>query len=483
METNERNLNLEGKRWIVVAGLLAATALAAAAARGKGSAPATGGDGGSRKFAASPAKPVSFSGTLDRTAVLVGAAPEVRMELVIGGQTEESHAAARMPTDLLVILDRSGSMSGDKIERARAAIRELVSRLGPEDRFALVTYSNDASLDIAPAPADDRARGAWLDKVASITADGGTNLSSGMDLALDTIERTRSAGRVPRAILISDGLANQGDATPEGLLRRAGRAARAEYALTTIGVGTDFNEYLMTALADAGTGNYYYLRDSEDLAKVFAAEFDSARATVASALEVKITPSSGVQVVDAAGYPLERRGGEVVFRPGSLYAGQERRIWVTFAVPNQSAGDHPLGDITLAYRRGGEISTLRFDETPRVASVQKTEEFYAQVDVPAWTRSVVVDGYNKMQQDVAREVKAGRRDAAIAEVRRFRTETEPLNDRLRSAEVQQKLDSLGRLEADVASVFDGEEQAARQNELSKAQSAASLDERRVGAKR
>jgi len=482
MEANERNLGLEGKRWIVVAALLAATALAAAAARGKGSPPAPVGDG-SRRFVASPAKPVSFSATLDRTAVLVGAAPEVRMELVIGGQAEESRAAARVPTDLFVILDRSGSMSGEKIERARGAIRELVSRLGPEDRFALVTYSNDASLDIAPAPADDRARDAWLARVAAIAADGGTNLSGGMDLALDTIERTRSPGRVPRAILISDGLANQGDATPEGLLRRAGRAARGEYALTTVGVGADFNEYLMAALADAGTGNYYYLRGSDDLSKVFADEFEAARATVASALEVKIAPSTGVQVVEAAGYPLERKGGEVVFRPGSLFAGQERRIWVTFAVPNQSAGDHPLGDITLAYRRAGELSTLRFAETPCVASVQKADDFYAQVDVAAWTRSVVVDDYNKMQQDVAREVKAGRRDAALEEVRRFRAENAPLNDRLQSADVQKKLDSLGKLEADVVSVFDGDEQAARQNELSKAQTATSLDQRRVGAKR
>src|SRR5256885_167998 len=69
-------------------GLVVATALAGTVARGKGSTP-LGGDGGARQFTASPAKPVSFRGTLDKTAVLVGAAPSVRMELVLGGEAGE----------------------------------------------------------------------------------------------------------------------------------------------------------------------------------------------------------------------------------------------------------------------------------------------------------------------------------------------------------------------------------------------------------
>jgi Ca-activated chloride channel homolog len=470
-------------RWLVIGLLVGATALAGTVARGKGSLAVHGGDGSGRKFAASAARPVYFAGTLDRTAVLVGGPSSVRMELVIGAEPGEAASTTHVPTDLVVILDRSGSMTGEKIENARAAIRELISRLGAEDRFALVTYSYAADLAIAPAAAEDRVRSAWLETAAGIAPGGGTNLSSGLDLGLDVLERMRASGRVARAILISDGLANQGDATPGGLVRRASRAARGEYMLSTIGVGVDFNEYLMAALADAGTGNYYYLRDSEALASVFAGEFDAARATVASGLEVRIEPAGGVAVVDAAGYPLERTGGAVVFRPGALFAGQERRIWVTLSVPNQTAGDHPLGSFSLAYTRRGARSTLRFEETPRVASVRHENDFYANVDVSAWARSVLVDGYNKMQEEVAREVKAGRRDAAIDKVRQFRAETGSLNARLQSDDVQKKLDSLGKLESDVDAAFQGEDQAARQNELSKAQSAAALDERRAGSKR
>ena len=483
METTGNYAPTRRTLWLTAGALTLATALAGTAARGKWSAPTGGPPPETRHFTAASMRPVAFVGTLDRTAVLVGADPSVRMELVMSAAAREASPAARVPTDVVVILDRSGSMAGEKIEHARAAIRELISQLSPQDRFALVTYSDSASIAIPLDAIGDGARAAWLTTLADIFPSGGTNMASGLDLGLDTIDRTRTPNRVPRAILISDGLANQGDASHEGLVGRAGRAARGEYMLTTIGVGADFNEYLMSALADAGTGNYYYLRNADDLANVFAREFDGARNTVASGLEVRIEPGDGVQVVDAAGYPLERAGNGVVFHPGSLFAGQERRVWVTLAVPNAAAGDHDLGRFALAYSEGSERSTVSFSETPRVASVPHEDDFFAAVDVPAWTRSVVVDGYNKMQADVAREVKAGHRDAALHALRQFQELTAPMNARLQSAPVQEKLDSLGKLEADVSSAFEGANQPARQNELSKARSADALDQRRAGSKR
>src|SRR5262245_57450259 len=183
MEPSRKQWQLRRRRWLTVGALAVATALAGTVARGKASVPTPG--SGGRTFSASPARPVSFTGTLDRTAVLVGGPAVVRMELAIGAEAEATSAAARVPTDLVIILDRSGSMSGDKIENARSAIRELVSRLGPEDRFALVTYSTTASLAIPPAAADDSARAAWLETVGTILPDGGTNMSSGLDLGLD----------------------------------------------------------------------------------------------------------------------------------------------------------------------------------------------------------------------------------------------------------------------------------------------------------
>ena len=468
---------------LVAGALLLATALVGAAARGSGRAAAPVPTGGSITFSAPAAGPVSFSGHLDRRAVRVGQDGTVRMELVMAAAPGMTERSVRRATDLVIVFDRSGSMAGDKMEHARAAVRELLAQLRPEDRFALVTYADDAAIPIPLTPVAESARAAWVGTLSEIRPDGSTNMSSGLDLGIDLIERGRSTERVPHVMLISDGLANQGDATFEGLTRRAQRAARGEYMLSAIGVGTDFNEYLMTALADAGTGNYYYLRNANDLGGVFAREFDAARTTVATGLAVRIEPGPGVRVIDAAGYPLEPAGTGVVFRPGSLFAGQQRRVWVTLAVPHEAVGEYDLGRFTLSHGEGSARASLSFGEMPRVACVQQDDEFYRGVDVAAWTRSVVVDAYNKMQEEVAREVKAGRRDEALQRLRAFKDETAALNARLQSAPVASQLESADRLEAEVSAAFRGVGQAERQNELSKSTSARALDARRAGSKK
>ncbi len=471
-------------RIITAAVLLLATVLAGAAARGAGRRPSLiAPANGKTTFAAAAAGPVSFSGTLDRSAVLLGHDGLARIELVIAAAPDDTVHSVRRPTDAVIVLDRSGSMAGEKIEHARAAVRELLGQLGPEDRFALVTYSDGADIAVPLSPVDEGARAAWFGTIAEIQPNGSTNMSSGLDLGLGLIDGARAAGRVPHVILISDGLANQGDFSPAGLTRRARRAAQGEYTLSTVGVGVDFNEYLMTALADAGTGNYYYLRNSEDLASVFAREFDAARTTVASGLTVQIEPAPGVHVVDAAGYPLESAGNGVVFRAGSLFAGQQRRIWVTLAVPHDAVGQFDVGAFSLAYSDGHSRRLARFSETPRIACVQDTEQFYAGVDVGAWSRSVIVDAYNKMQSEVAQQVQAGRRDEALQRLHQFKEETVNLNAQLKSAPVTQQLGAVDKLEDEVVRAFEGTNQLERQNLLSKSASAAAIDTRRAGGKK
>lgn len=468
---------------LIAGALVLTTAAVGAVARGSGRAPQPASPSYSTRFSAPGNGPVSFTGTLDRTAVLIGHDGLARMELVLGAAKDDAQVRARRPTDVVIIFDRSGSMSGEKMEHARAAVRELLAQLGPQDRFALVTYSDDATVAVPLSAVDDRQRSTWLTTVAAIEPSGGTNIASGLERGLDLVDHGRVAGRVPHVILISDGLANQGDSSPEGLVRRARRAAQGEYMLSSVGVGADFNEYVMTAVADAGTGNYYFVHDPRELTGVFAREFDAARTTVASGLAVEIEPGEGVRVVDAAGYPLETAGNTVVFRPGSLFAGQERRIWITLAVPQDTAGEYDLGRFSVAYGEPQNRKILTFNDVPRIACVKGEAEFYSNVEADAWTRSVVVDAYNEMREEVARAVKDGRRDEALGRLRKFKDETAAMNAHIQSAPVDRQLHSADELEAQVFGAFEGADQERRQNELSKSTSAKAVDSRRAGAKK
>jgi Ca-activated chloride channel family protein len=275
-------------------------------------------------------------------------------------------------------------------------------------------------------------------------------------MGLDIVDGSRVGGRIPRVILISDGLANQGDTSLSGLRTRARRAAVGEYTLTTIGVGDDFDEQLLATLADAGTGNYYYIESGADLAKIFSDEFETARESVARGLAVLIHPASGVEVVDAAGYPLERGAeGETVFRPGTLFAGQDRRIWVTLRTRWNSEGTRELGRFTLEYTEGEERKSLRFSEAPRIAVVADQDSFYASVDPESWSRSVIVDQYNDLRRKVAREMKAGNAAAAKMRIEAFRDKTEQMNTQLDLPEVTQQLKVLEGLETEVDDQLSG----------------------------
>ena len=128
------------------------------------------------------------------------------MELVMSAAAEERAYRARRPTDVVIILDRSGSMANEKIEHARAAVRELIQQLTADDRFALVTYSDDAVVAIPLAPVNEKTRDAWLGQVARIRTEGGTNMSRGLDVGLDLVARARADGRTPHVERFRDSM-------------------------------------------------------------------------------------------------------------------------------------------------------------------------------------------------------------------------------------------------------------------------------------
>ncbi len=428
---------------------------------------------------------LSFDGRLDRGAVHVGGDGLVHLELVAtGAKLSDRAAMSSRPTDVVVVLDRSGSMGGEPMVNAIAAIRELIGQLGESDRFALVTYSNGAELAIPLEIAGPKARMRWTAQLGSIAAGGGTNMAAGLDRAHGLVSNTREAGRVARIILLSDGHANQGDATPEGLARRSGRAVVGEYVLSTVGVGEGFDERLMSRLADAGTGNFYYVPNTGVLAGIFADEFESARETVASALEIRIDTPAGVEVLDAAGYPIETRSGYVIVRPGSLFSGQRRSFWVTLRVPAQNPGETVLGGVRLRYRTpDGHQHEARLAAFPAIAAVVDQTRFVASLDTDAVETHHVEETLNRLRQSVSSLVSRGDYAAAGRELDAVDyVELESLG---LTAEDTESYAIVKKLKDEVAraALVPAAKQAEVRNQLGKSLYEAGTDGRRKGAKR
>jgi Ca-activated chloride channel family protein len=420
------------------------------------------------------AEDVTFTSRLDRGAVMAGGTGLVRMELTVTSEHEPS-GEARRATDLVVVLDESGSMSGAKIEDARGAAHALLNQLGPEDRFALVSFDSgvERRIPLAAVVPDNLPR--MRRAIDGIAAGGGTEMQLG--LAAGSEQHRSAPGRAARTILISDGLPN----SPEGLVDQARGFARAEAPLTTVGIGDDYDERLMVDLADAGTGNFYWVTRGQDLATVFGHELSTAQETVATGLQVGLELGNGVELVDASGYPTRVVAGRAVFDVGTLYASQERSFWITLRVPADQPGEQLVAMPSLSWGNpeGPGSSSLTLAASS-VSVVEEQQRFLASIDEEAWGRSVVEEEYNVLRSAVSRAVQAGDLDTAQASIDAYVSRNRALNEKLDNQAVWDNFDEVAALEQQVQQQFEGEQQQARQNIFAKTLNSVSYGSRRQG---
>ncbi len=199
----------------------------------------------------------------------------------------------RTPLNLAVVLDKSGSMTGAKLEKTKQAARLLVDRLAPNDIFSLVIFSDEARVLVPAQRVEDKE--ALKDKIESIEAGGSTALHAGVKAGARQIQEYFSSKRINRVILLSDGLANVGPSSPRDLRRLGRELSEQGISVTTIGVGDDYNEDLMAGLAEASDANYYYVQDTEKLPEIFAKELGELLTVAAREIRIEITCPDGVE--------------------------------------------------------------------------------------------------------------------------------------------------------------------------------------------
>ncbi|MBX3214940.1 MAG: VWA domain-containing protein [Labilithrix sp.] len=281
---------------------------------------------------------VSFRGpgvhgvlSLSHTKVLAGQTTPVYAELRLVADPAE-RAAVRAPISLAVVLDTSGSMSGEKIEDAKRSVLRLLSDMRDDDEITVIRYSDTSEL-LQPLTRVGSIRASLSARIREITAEGGTNIPGGLSHGLRSLDEA-AKGRVRRIVLVSDGL--------DGTRAQAESLARTSFAsgitVSSLGIGLDFDESYMGAVAQSGHGNFAFIKDGGSLAGFLKRELDETATTTVENARVAIDLPSGTRFVSATGADATFDGARVELRLGSLFAGDERRVIVELAADGSSSG-------------------------------------------------------------------------------------------------------------------------------------------------
>ena len=243
----------------------------------------------------------------------------VQIELNAG----EAKRKRTAPINLALVLDRSGSMAGTKLEKAKQAAGVALDQLGSDDYFSLVVYDNEAEVLIAPQKVEDK--DALKKQIHAIRDGGGTALYAGMEKGAAQLRKFFDKEKVNRIILLSDGNANVGPSQP-GDLAKFGKELRQDgLSASTVGLGEDYNEDLMTALAEASHANYYYVQDVEKLPGIFSEELGTVKSVVARNVKITITLPSGIKPCGVLGEDDITFNGQSVTIPLSDFFGSQKR--------------------------------------------------------------------------------------------------------------------------------------------------------------
>ena len=275
----------------------------------------------------------SFSGqglrgqlALSHSAVLSGGERRVYAELDLVADAAKN-GAARAPLAMVLCLDTSGSMAGDKLREAKKSAIRVIREMHDDDRVAFVRYASDAEV-VLPLSRVGDARAGLIARVEALEATGGTNIPLALHRAVDALA-TVGQGPVRRVVLMSDGL----DGTRAEAEAIARESAHHGATISTIGIGLDFDQRYMGGVAQAGRGNFAFVEDASALAGFLRKEVEEGGSTTVQSVTAKLRLPRGVRFVGAMGGDVRDLGdGRVEVSAGSLFVGDERRVTLELAV-------------------------------------------------------------------------------------------------------------------------------------------------------
>jgi len=355
--------------------------------------------------------------------IAAGAGQVVDLLVRIVAPEDVSPRSERPPLNIGLAIDRSGSMAGPKLQRSREAARFCVHQLGKHDRVSVVAFESEVRTIVHGRPVTDPAP--ILQAIGEIEQGGSTALFDGWTRSAEEVASGLAEVGVNRVILLTDGQANVGVTDPAAFERWAGRLAARGIETSTIGIGSDFEEDLLEAIARLGGGTAWYVETPDDFPRIFEHEFGRLAAQMGHRVSFGVEPEPGVRVIGVLNGFAKNTLGR--FRLPSLVQGTTLDVVVRLELPELLEGaGRKLATLRLAWMPQGDATgkravlrkSVRVDVVspdlaagvPADARVVKAAEFLLGVDVRRRAIERLDRGDVEGAIDVVRE--ARRRSAA-----------------------------------------------------------------------
>jgi Ca-activated chloride channel family protein len=240
----------------------------------------------------------------------------------------------RTPLNLSIVLDRSGSMAGEKMVRAREAAMFCVDQMLPTDRLSVVVFDDRIDTIFPSEPVTNKK--SMKDLIARIDARGSTALHEAWVRGGLTISDHLFERGINRVLLITDGQANVGITSPDEIVSQSLELFQRGISTSTIGIGADFNEDLLLPMAQSGGGNAWHVVEPEDMQRIFQVELDGLVAQYAHTVSLSLIPADGIRISDVLNdFELTETGR---YRLPNLQMGSTLDVVVQLKVGAQGIG-------------------------------------------------------------------------------------------------------------------------------------------------
>ena len=264
----------------------------------------------------------------------------------------------RLPLNLGVVIDRSGSMYDERrLEFVVEAVKFLADNVTTDDKIAVIAFADKAQVVLQPDQIHDRgAVRRALDDIDLLEIGGGTQMALGMRAAIDQVSRNLAANRLNRVLVLTDGQTYEETACIDLASQN-----RDQMSFSAMGVGVEFNEKLLMRIAQDSHGKYHFIGNAEEIPGIFEDELAGLRAVTVRNGKIDVTLSQGVQVREAfraspeiygLGTPLlEDR--KVTYEIGDLEANVPGSVLLTLVLPPRRPGPVRIAQSVFRYEVPG----------------------------------------------------------------------------------------------------------------------------------